>query len=179
MRSRHQRCTVVALSAAVLALAVACGGGDDTGTRSDGSAGAAAAGVLRAEDTSLGTILVDQQGMTVYVFANDTADSSTCTGSCASNWPPVEPPRASPTSAPDVTVELGAIRRDDGSRQLTVANHPLYTFVGDTARGQTNGHGRTLDGGLWSAVSPDGAPVAGSRGGSPSRSPDDRGGYGY
>ena len=179
MRSRHQRGTVAALAAAVLALAAACGGGGDTGTRSDGSAGGASTGVLRAEDTSLGTILVDQQGMTVYVFANDPADSSACTGSCASNWPPVEPPTASPTSAPDVTGALGSFTRDDGSQQLTIANHPLYTFVGDTAPGQTNGHGRSLDGGLWSAVSPDGSSVPASGGSSPSRSPGDGGGYGY
>jgi len=74
---------------------------------------------------------------------------------------------------------LGSIARDDGSRQLTAAQHPLYTFTGDTAPGQITGHGRSLDGGLWTAVSPDGSPVPTTEGSSPSNSPDDGGGYGY
>lgn len=179
MRSRLQRGTVLALAAAVLALTTACGDSGDTGTRTDTSDGAVSSGAVHGEDTLIGTILVDARGMTVYIFANDTADTSTCTGSCASNWPPVASSSASPTAAPDVTAALGTIARDDGSRQLTAAQRPLYTFVGDTAPGQTNGHGRTLDGGLWTAVSPDGSPVRTTEGSSPASSPDDGGGYGY
>jgi predicted lipoprotein with Yx(FWY)xxD motif len=52
-----------------------------------------------------------------------------------------------------VTGQLGVITREDGTSQLTVAGHPLYTFAGDTAPGQTNGQGKTLDGGLWTVAS--------------------------
>ena len=179
MRLRLQRGIAVALATAALALTTACGGNGDTGTRTGSSGGTAAAGAVHTEDTSIGTLLVDARGMTVYSFANDTTDTSTCSGSCASNWPPVASSSASPTAASDVTAALGSIVRDDGSRQLTAAHHALYTFTGDTAPGQTNGHGRTLDGGLWTAVSPDGSPVPTAEGSSPSSSPDDGGGYGY
>jgi predicted lipoprotein with Yx(FWY)xxD motif len=179
MRPRLQRGTVVALATAVLALMTACGGSADTGARTGSTDHARSAGAVHAEDTAIGSILVDDRGMTVYTFANDTADTSTCTGPCASRWPPVESSSASPTAAPDVTAALGSIARDDGSQQLTAAQHPLYTFTGDTAPGQANGHGITLDGGLWTAVSPDGSPVPTTEGSSPPDTADDGGGYGY
>ncbi|WP_166658948.1 hypothetical protein [Kribbella sp. VKM Ac-2571] len=58
-----------------------------------------------------------------------------------------------------LTGKLGTTTRDGGARQFTVAGHPLYTFVGDSTPGQTNGQGINLNGGVWTAVSPGGAPV--------------------
>lgn len=164
----------MALAAAVLALTAACGGGgsDTAGTSSTGGA----ASVLRPEDGALGRILVDRRGRTVYLFAKDAAGTSSCTGACATNWPPVVAPEPLPSSVPGVTAELGATTRDDGSAQLTVADHPVYTFSGDTEPGQTNGQGLTLDGGLWTVVSPAGDPVRGSGEGPTSG---DLPGYGY
>jgi predicted lipoprotein with Yx(FWY)xxD motif len=53
---------------------------------------------------TLGNIVVDPKGMTLYVFANDTADTSTCTGSCATLWPPyLVQNSSSPTSMPGAT----------------------------------------------------------------------------
>jgi peptide/nickel transport system substrate-binding protein len=52
----------------------------------------------------------------------------------------------------------GTTTRSDGSHQLTVAGHPVYTFAGDTSPGQTKGQGITLNGGLWTVVSPSGSP---------------------
>jgi predicted lipoprotein with Yx(FWY)xxD motif len=115
---------------------------------------------IAAQATALGVILVDGSGRTVYEFANDTNGTSACTGACAANWPPVAAPSPLPTSLPGVTGQLATITREDGSSQLTVAGHPLYTFAGDTAPGQTNGQGKTLDGGLWTVASAAGAPVA-------------------
>jgi predicted lipoprotein with Yx(FWY)xxD motif len=102
---------------------------------------------VSAQPTSLGTILVDGKAHTVYHFANDKDATSTCTGACAANWPAV-------------TGKLGSTTRDDGTRQLTVASHPVYTFVRDSSPGDTNGQGQVLDGGLWTVVSPAGAPLA-------------------
>jgi predicted lipoprotein with Yx(FWY)xxD motif len=59
-----------------------------------------------------------------------------------------------------VTGELGSTTRSDGSKQLTVAGHPVYTYEGDSAPGQTHGNGITLNGGRWSAVSSSGSPVS-------------------
>jgi predicted lipoprotein with Yx(FWY)xxD motif len=166
----------VALAAAVLVLTAACGGGSGSGTAGTSSTGSGAASVLRPEDGPLGRILVDRRGRTVYVFATDAAGTSSCTGACATNWPPVVAPDPLPSSVPGVTGELGATERDDGSAQLTVADHPVYTFSGDAEPGQTNGQGVTLDGGLWTVVSPAGAPVSGSGEGPTS---DVNPGYGY
>jgi hypothetical protein len=86
-------------------------------------------------------------------------------------------PEPVPSSLPGVSATVGATTRDDGSTQLTVADHPVYTFSGDTEPGQANGQGLTLDGGLWTVISPAGSPVSGSgRSTTPTGSP---GGYGY
>jgi len=85
---------------------------------------------------------------------------STCTASCAANWIFVPAPAPLPKSLPGVTGTLGMTTRDDGKHQLTVAGHPLYTFVGDSAAGQTNGQGINLNGGLWTVVAPTGAAIS-------------------
>jgi predicted lipoprotein with Yx(FWY)xxD motif len=149
---------LVSVAAAALALTAAC-------SSSGGSGGAAKApratgDAVSAQSTSLGTILVDGRGHTVYVFANDKTNKSTCDGACAVDWPPVKAPATVPASLPGVKGALGATTRSDGSRQLTVANHPVYTFAGDSAAGQTKGQGVTLNGGLWTVVLPSGAPDA-------------------
>lgn len=157
---------VQALALAVAALALTAAGCSSDSGGSGASAPAApvpsASGeAISAQPTSLGTILVDGKGMTVYEFANDKGSMSTCTVACAANWPFVQAPASLPASLPGVTGALGTTARPDGgARQLTIAGHPLYTFAGDSAPGQTNGQGITLDGGLWTVVSPAGAPEA-------------------
>jgi len=156
---------LLTIAATGIALSSACG-------NSDGSSGAgptppATGEVISAQSTSLGTILVDGRGRTVYVFANDKTSTSTCTGACAANWPFVPAPATLPASLPGVTGKLGTTIRSGGAHQLTVAGHPVYTFAGDSAPGQTNGQGKVLDGGLWTVVSPPGAPEANPAGAAP------------
>jgi predicted lipoprotein with Yx(FWY)xxD motif len=151
----------LALAAAGCTMGAAGSAGYVAPTTPAASAAAAPATgqAITAQATSLGVILVDGAGRTVYEFANDTNGTSACTGACAANWPPVTAPSPLPTSLPGVTGPLGVATRQDGTSQLTVAGHPLYTFAGDTAPGQTNGQGKTLDGGLWTVSSAAGAPV--------------------
>jgi predicted lipoprotein with Yx(FWY)xxD motif len=113
---------------------------------------------VSAQPTSLGKVLVDGRGRTVYVFAKDAPGTSNCDATCAVQWPPVSAPTPLPGSLPGVTGTLGTTTRTDGSAQLTVAGHPLYTFSGDSAAGQTGGQGIRLNGGLWTVVSPAGRP---------------------
>lgn len=151
----------------MLALAaVACTTGATGSAGSEASTPAASAAAvpdtgqaLAAQSTSLGTILVDGSGRTVYEFANDTNGASACTGGCAGNWPPVPAPATLPTSLPGVTGQLGATVSWLVPSWRVMAGHPLYTFAGDTGPGQTNGQGKTLDGGLWSVASAAGTPV--------------------
>jgi predicted lipoprotein with Yx(FWY)xxD motif len=149
---------MLSLATAGLVMTAACGSASGTG----GSVPAppATGDAVSAQPTSLGTILVDGRGRTVYVFANDKTNASTCTGACAADWPAVQAPATLPTSLPGVSGALGLTIRSDDGHQLTVAGHPVYTFSGDSAPGQTNGQGVNLDGGVWTVVSPSGTPDA-------------------
>lgn len=111
---------------------------------------------LSVASTDLGDVLVNADGMTVYVFDNDDTDTSNCTGDCLSNWPPVTVDGEATGSA-DVSATVGTFERDDGTTQVTLDGRPLYTFAGDQATGDVNGH---AVGDVWWAVTADGA-VAG------------------
>ena len=106
----------------------------------------ATAGTLRTASIGGVTVLTNAKGLTLYWFVPDTATRSACYGTCAAYWPPVAGPA---TAGPGVTGTLTTITRTDGSVQAAYDGHPLYTYVGDTAPGQANGNGITLNGGLW------------------------------
>lgn len=107
-----------------------------------------------ATSASLGKILADSSGFTLYTFSHDTAGTSACTGTCAVNWPPLTVPSGgTAASLPSgVPGTLGTITRADGSTQVTYNGHPLYYFKGDTTAGTTNGNG--LLNGAWKVVTP-------------------------
>lgn len=179
--TRTTRSALAASGAALALLLSACGGGSSSGAGAGGSTPLAVSpsgNLLAAAKTSLGTILVDGKGMTVYMFAADKDGKSACTGSCAVYWPPVPAPATLPSSLDGVTARLGSITRDDGSKQLTVAGMPVYTYAGDKAPGTTSGQGTNLSGGLWWVLSPSGAIVK-SKGGSSSTSTTKGYGHGY
>ena len=97
-------------------------------------------------DASHNTYLADAQGRALYVYDGDTAGSgtSTCTGTCATNWPPyIYSAAASPnlSAAMQVSGDLTIITRSDNTRQFAWKGKPLYYFVGDTQAGQTTGDG--------------------------------------
>jgi predicted lipoprotein with Yx(FWY)xxD motif len=115
--------------------------------------------VLGSAKTPLGTILVDAQGRTVYEFASDSKDTSTCTAQCLSYWPPVKAPSTLPGTISGVTGTVGSFARPDGGTQLTINGLPLYTYAADTAPGMTTGQGSTGSGAKWWVVAPDGTPI--------------------
>ena len=116
------------------------------------SASPAAAGTatLKTEQSSLGTVLANGQGLTVYWFAADHGTTSACTGACAAAWPPVT---GTPQAAAGVSLSgtLGTITRAGGVKQATYNGHPLYTFKVDSAPGQVNGNAVNAFGALWYA----------------------------
>jgi len=122
---------------------------------------AAGGGVeITVAETAAGTTLVGPDGMTLYIFTNDTDGVSNCSGDCATNWPPLVVTDDDELAAGDgVTGELDTIERDDGSLQVTYDGAPLYYFAGDSAAGDSNGEGV---GGVWFIASPDGAAAAAS-----------------
>jgi predicted lipoprotein with Yx(FWY)xxD motif/Ca2+-binding RTX toxin-like protein len=125
--------------------------------------GALAAGhggtVVKLRQSSLGRILVDSHGKTLYLWAHDKRGRSSCYGACATNWPPLIT-RGKPRAISGARSALvGATRRRDGRMQVTYHGHPLYHFAGDTRPGQTTGAGISAFGGTWYPVSATGTPV--------------------
>ena len=151
------------------ALAVAgCGGGSSkaTGPPKTASGKTATVGVSNA---SLGNILVNSQGRTLYLFKRDSGTMSECNGDCAVNWPPLRA-AGKPTIGSGAKATLTSTStRANGVRQVTYNGHPLYLFKNDSKPGDTNGEGLNAFGGSWFAVSPSGsqvsAPAASSGGG--------------
>ncbi len=157
--------------AALLALS-ACGGGNgysgsaNGGGSSTGTGGASGVGVSTTS-TSLGTILTDAGGKTLYAFAADSPGTSNCSGSCLTYWPLDPVGKEAPKAPAGVTAQLGVLDRSDGTKQLTVDGYPVYTYVGDQGRGDVTGEGLNLSGGLWWVLGTDGHWI---KGGSPSPS---------
>ncbi|MDH4111717.1 MAG: hypothetical protein OEV60_03425 [Actinomycetota bacterium] len=148
----------VALGVAVSMLFIACAS-DDTVAPAEGSptqqGAAAEAATVQIADSELGSILVDADGMTLYLFEADTDGSSTCYDDCAATWPALT--GDSPTAGEGVEEALlGTTTRDDGTTQVTYDGHPLYFFASDRAAGDTNGQGI---GDVWYVVDPAGAAI--------------------
>ena len=124
-----------------------------------GNAAPAKATVVSTASTSLGRVLVNSHGHTLYMFGKDKNGKSSCTGQCATFWPPLIASGKLQAAAGAKASLLGTTKRTDGRRQVTYKRHPLYTFAKDTAKGQTNGEGINAFGGVWDAVSPAGAKI--------------------
>lgn len=147
------------------ALAVAgCGGGNDNGTATAAPPKTASGRVATIgvdNNSSLGKILVDSQGRTIYLFQKDTGTKSTCFGACAVAWPPVRT-SGRPTVGKGLTAsKVGTTPRSDGKPQVGYNGHPLYLYQGDQNPRDTNGQGLTAFGAAWFVLSPAGDQVSG------------------
>lgn len=171
-------------------LLAACGGSSTTtGTPSSGASSAnstSQAAKVETHSGDVGTFLTDGSGRTLYVFAADHGATSTCTGACASAWPPLTTMGTPAASGQAKASMLGTISRGGGAKQVTYAGHPLYYFAGDHAAGDTTGQGSSGFGAKWWVVSPAGTPIThsssgGSKpsGGSSSSSGSSSGGGGW
>lgn len=113
--------------------------------------------------SGLGTVLVNGEGLTLYLFVPDKhSGKSTCYGRCALAWPPLVLPTATtePLAGAGVNTSLlGTTDRSDGTVELTYNGWPLYTWVNDTEPGQATGQALNNDGGLWYVLSPTGQPI--------------------
>jgi predicted lipoprotein with Yx(FWY)xxD motif len=107
----------------------------------------------------LGRILADGQGRSLYLFEKDRHGRSSCSGLCATYWPPLVAGGRTVAVKGAKASLLGSIRRADGHRQVTYAGHPLYLFSGDTGRDQTNGEGLRDFGAGWYVLMPSGKKI--------------------
>jgi predicted lipoprotein with Yx(FWY)xxD motif len=113
-------------------------------------------------NSGLGKILVNSQGRTLYLFAKDSGTKSSCTGACASAWPPLRANGNATVGSGASASMVATTPRSDGKPQVTYNGHPLYLYQGDQQAGDTNGQGVTAFGGGWFAVSPAGNQVSGA-----------------
>ena len=156
------------------ALALAACGGSSTSSSSGAAAapgygggtagasnGSTAASVVSTKTSSLGTFLVDGQGRTLYLWDADHGPMSTCTAACAQAWPPLTTTAAPKASGAVKSSLLGTATRADGSREVTYAGHPLYTYAGDTRPGQVTGEGSNSFGAPWWTVTTAGRALQG------------------
>ena len=154
---------VALLVAAVAIIVVACGG-SATATpaptplptaapiaATSTPAAATSYPVKLAQDAKLGAYLTGENGLALYLLTADKADTTTCSGGCASAWPPFElDPGETLTAGDGVTGKLATITRaDDGKAQVTYNGVPLYYFAGDKAAGDITGQGVK---GVWFLV---------------------------
>jgi predicted lipoprotein with Yx(FWY)xxD motif len=174
LKARNRRGALLVIPAAIVGLAAlaACSSSSPTSApkptsspKATASASASASAAATAEGLKTAkikgvTVLTDAKGFTLYSFAPDTPTKSVCNGACAASWPPEKAPAT-------VKSPYTAIKRSDGSMQLTFHGHPLYTFTGDTHPGEANGNGVNAFGGLWHEV-PASAAAAPSSSSSPS-----------
>lgn len=107
--------------------------------------------VMIASDATLGDHLVDGDGRTLYLFAQDQGTTTACTGGCPDNWPPIVAD-AAPIAGDGVDAAQLATADGIEPNQVTYHGHLLYYFAGDQAAGDTNGVGLPD----WYAVSPAG-----------------------
>ena len=101
---------------------------------------AAEGATVALADSSLGEILVDGNGMTLYMFVPDAQGASTCAEGCLEAWPAIPGP-ATAGDGVDESLLGTAPRPDDGSEQATCDGWPLYTFAQDAAAGDVTGQG--------------------------------------
>ena len=128
-----------------------------TGSTPATTAAAAAGGAISVSQTSLGAVLVDGQGRTLYHLTKESATNIVCTGQCASTWPPVTVSSGQkPQAGAGVTGTLTVVNRPDGTQQAAINGQPLYMYSGDTKAGDTHGQGV---GGVWFALSASGSSV--------------------
>jgi predicted lipoprotein with Yx(FWY)xxD motif len=154
--------TLAAAALSIVALAgcsstpAASGGSEPTSTpsASSGSADTVGTADLKTAKTSLGEVIVDGKGMTVYDFTKDVKDSgkSNCSGQCLALWPAVVASSGKPV-VDGVTGTVGTITRDDGTLQVTVNGLPVYTYAPDKKAGDVTGQGVLAS---WYVVSPAG-----------------------
>jgi predicted lipoprotein with Yx(FWY)xxD motif len=169
--TRSRPITFLASAAVIplVALTVAACGGGGAATASPPKTSTGAAATVGVANSSLGSILVDSTGRTLYLFKADVGAKSACAGACATAWPPLLA-TGTPIAGTGLTAsKLGTIARSDGKQQVTFNGHPLYLFIKDQKPGQTTGQGVTAFGAAWFALTPSGnqasAPASNSGGG--------------
>jgi predicted lipoprotein with Yx(FWY)xxD motif len=165
MTNRASACLVAGSLA--LALLAGCGSSssNSSGTSAASTSSSTGPATVATSSTGLGTILVDGQGKTLYLFERDRGPTSMCSGACLQHWPAATT-HGRPQAGDGATASmLGTTKRSDGTTQVVYAGHPLYYYAGDSSGGDMNGQGVDAFGAKWYVVAPSGTAVTGQAGG--------------
>lgn len=144
--------------------------GPDATTATTATAGAGVK-VAAASVPGVGTVLVNGQGMTLYVLSSEAGGKITCTdeSGCTKVWPDTELPSGvpAPTAGSGIDAsKLGTVKNAAGNLYVTYAGYPLYTFAHDTGPGSARGQGIKSFGGTWTTMTAAGTPVSAPSAGS-------------
>lgn len=172
--TRSRPITFLASAAVIplVALAVAACGGGGAATAAAPKTSTGASATLGVAKSSLGSILVNSTGRTLYLFRADVGATSSCSGACAVAWPPLLA-TGTPIAGTGLTAsKVGTITRSGGSQQVTYNGHPVYLYIGDKKAGEVNGQGVTAFGAAWFALTPAGNQIS-------TQPTTSGGGYGY
>jgi len=109
---------------------------------------------LQLHQSGLGRILVNGRASTVYVFTSDSRRRDMCVtvSGCTSVWPPVISHGRLTLGQGVKRSRVGTIMLPNGTRQVTYAGHPLYTYAADAGPAQTGYVGVEEFGGTWYAI---------------------------
>lgn len=124
------------------------------------ASGASKGSTVKSRSTQLGTVLVNNKSVTLYLFEKDKRGKSACSGACADNWPPLITKGKPRAAGKAIASKLGTTKRSDGRKQVTYNGHPLYTYTGDAGRpGSTTGEGLKAFGAEWYVVGTNGKKI--------------------
>jgi predicted lipoprotein with Yx(FWY)xxD motif len=151
----------VPVAAGLLAAACSSAAGTSGGSApaSSGTSGGSATGTVIETQAGSGGTFLTEGGRTVYLWVKDGMNKTTCTGACASAWPPVLAQGKLTASGGAKAADLGTIARPGGGKQVTYDGHALYFFAGDSSAGQTSGQGSDSFGAKWWLVAPSGTQI--------------------
>jgi predicted lipoprotein with Yx(FWY)xxD motif len=143
---------VVLAGIVALVVALTSGGSKSQNARAQSAADSA----VRVRTTSLGKVLVDAKGRTLYLFEADKPNKSNCSGACLTIWPPLTSAAKPNATGGALAAKIGTISASGGKRLVTYNGHPLYYYVGDQKPGDTKGQGLNQFGAKWYVLAPSG-----------------------
>lgn len=148
----------MAVSLAVAACGSSSSGGTQSSSKSSSNkaSSSSSATVSTTKVPGYGTVLASAKGAPLYLLTSDPSGGSSCSGSCAKQWPPLTV-SGKPTAGSGVSASmLSSFKRSDGSTQVLYNGQALYTHPGLSASAVA---GTASDGGIWYLVSPSGKPI--------------------
>jgi len=121
-----------------------------TSSESSTTAGKAATLTVSVKkNPTLGTILADPAGKTLYTLTDGSGKAVACTGQCLSLWPPLKLAAGATTPSAPMGVALTVVNGPGGAKLVAAKGLPLYTFSGDSSAADAHGEGLQGFGGTW------------------------------